>query len=141
MTVFDLRPALRAYLLADGQISAVVASRIYPTKLPQGTTLASIVYSRISGVGDHHSQGASGLARPRMQIDCWASTVDGADTLGRLVKARIDGFGGAMPYGSNSPQDEIAVQGVFFQSERDDYDDAAKLHRVSQDYVIWFEER
>lgn len=141
MTVADLRPGLRAYLLADSSIAARVGARVYPVLLDQGETQDSIVYSRISDVGDHHMQGPSGLARPRMQIDCWSRTADGAASLARLVKGRIDGFRGAMPYGPGSPQDAIDVKGVFFDAARDGYDDTLKLHRVSQDFFIWFSER
>jgi hypothetical protein len=142
MTLADVRPGLRAYLLADSGISALVGgARIYAVHLPQGETQASIVFSRISGLGDHHMQGPSGLARPRLQIDCWAASIDAAFALSNMVKERIDGFRGDMPYGANSPQDLITVRGVFFDSEREDYDDTAKLYRASCDYFIWFLER
>lgn len=142
MTLADPRVGLRAYLLDDATISAAVGGvRIYPIKLPQGQTLASIVYSRISGQGDHHMEGASGLNRTRMQIDCWAPTADAADLLARQVKERIDGYRGSMLWGEDSPAEAIVVQGIFFDSEREDYDDVAKLYRSSKDYLIWYEER
>ena len=92
-------------------------------------------------MGDHHMQGPSGLARPRIQIDCWAQTVDAADSLGRLVKERIDGYRGSMLWGENSPEEAIVVQGIFFDSEREDFDAAVNLYRSSKDYFVWFEER
>lgn len=140
--IADIRPALRAYLLADSGIAALVGDRIYHIKMPQGVTQPSIVFNRISGQGDHHMQGASGLNRPRIQIDCWAkSSADAAVALANLVKERIDGFKGSVGYGSNSPQDSVTVQGVFFESERDDYDSDSEFYRVSHDYLIWYEER
>lgn len=142
MTLQDLRPGLRAYLLADSNISSIVGgSRVYAIKLPQGQVLASIVFSKISGIGDYHLQGPSGLSRPRIQIDCWAQSTDAASALGALVKERIDGFRGLMSYGSDSPQASVEVLGSFLDSEREDYDDTAKLYRVSLDYLIWFRER
>lgn len=142
MTLADLRVGLRAYLLADGSISTMVGgTRVYPVRLPQGVIEPSIVYQRISALGDHHMQGASGLTRPRMQISCWAQTADLATQLANLVKARIDGYRGSMLWGENSPAEAIVVQGIFFDSERDLYDEALKLHALSRDYLIWFEER
>lgn len=142
MTLADIRVGLRAYLLGESAIStAVGGDRIFPVVLKQGEKRASIVYSRISGLGDHHMQGASGLARPRIQIDCWAPKADDAVSLANLVKERIDGFRGSMLWGDNSPAEAIVVQGIFFESEREDYDDAAKLYRVSRDYFVWYEER
>lgn len=132
--VADLRSALRAFLLADAAISSAVGgARVFPVVVPQGETRASVVYARISGEGDYHTQGPSGLARPRYQIDAYAKTQDEAAALANLVQDRIDGYRGLM--GS------VPVQGVFLESERDDYHDAAKLHRVSRDYVIFYAER
>jgi hypothetical protein len=131
----DIRPALRSFLLGSPGIAAVVAARVYPIKLPQGTTAASIVYNRISGVGDYHMQGLSGFAKHRYQIDVWAPTAEVATTLADLIRDRIDGYQG--PMGADSPP-TIEVQGVFMADQREDYDDAAKLHRVSRDFFITF---
>jgi len=131
----DLRPALRAFLLADAGISAVVGgARIFPVVLPQGVKLASVVYTRVSSIGDHHMQGPSGLARPRYQIDAYAPEPNDAASLANLIKDRLDGYQGLMG--------AINVQGVFLDTERDDYHaPPVNLHRVSVDYLIWFEER
>lgn len=149
MTIADVRLGLVAYLYADRGISLLVdghvarslgGKRIFPMKLQQGIAKPSIVYQRISGQGDHHMQGPSGLNRIRMQIDCWASSADIANDLANRVKSRIDGFRGSMTWGDASPEDAIVVQGIFFDSERDLYDDAVKLYAVSRDYLIWYEE-
>lgn len=136
----DIRPALRAFLLADASISALVTtggiSRVYPVKIPQGVKAACIVYSRISGTGIYHMGGDSGLAMPRFQIDAWGLTGDAATTLANLIKDRLSGFRGVMGTGPIA----VTVQGVFLLDEREDYDDTPKLHRMSRDYAIDFEE-
>ena len=142
MTLVDLRPGLKAYLLADSAVSAAVGgARIYPLQLPQDVTQPSIVYQRVSGQGSHHMQGPSSLTRPRLQIDCWADNPDDAAALADLVKVRLDGFRGTIPYGSDSPQATVNVQGVFFEDERDLFDAATTLYRTSRDYFFWFDER
>jgi hypothetical protein len=142
MTLIDLRPGLRAYLLADAAIStAVGGARVYPLRLPQGQLLPSVVYQRVSGQGVHHNQGPSVLTRPRLQIDCWAADPDAAAALADLVKERLDGFRGPMPFGADSPPATVTVQGIFFEDERDLFDADAQLYRVSRDYWVWFEER
>ena len=138
MIVKDIRPALYSFLMDDLNISSIVGgARIYPVKLLQGVIDPSIVYNRISGQGDHHSEGPSGLTRPRIQIDCYATTHDQAVSLADKVKTRLDGYKGVMGLG----QTAVNVQGVFFDSDRDDFDPDQKLYRVSRDYIIWFEER
>ncbi len=141
----DLRSALRAYLLADAQVSAAVdGSRIHPTVLPQGTNglaVPAVVYNIISEITDHHTQGASGLVMVRMQVDAYAETPDEADALSRAIKDRIDGVAGAWPYGSASPQDAVTVQGAFADTARTGYEPEAKLYRTGRDFLIWYEER
>lgn len=132
----DIRPALRTFLLADTGIAAVVGTRVYPIKIPQGINQASIVYTRISGQGIYHMGGPSGLAMPRYQLDAWAPKADDATTLANLIKDRIDGFRGVMGSGPMA----VTVQGVFLLDEREDYDDTVNLHRMSRDYAIDFEE-
>lgn len=133
----DIRPALRSFLLGSPEIAAVVVARIYPGMLPQGTTGTSVVYNRVSGAGDYHMQGLSGFAKHRFQIDAWAPTAEVASSLADLIRDRIDGYQG--PMGADSPP-TIEVQGVFMVDQREDYDDAAKLHRMSRDYFIVFGE-
>lgn len=131
----DLRPALRAYLLADVAIATIVGARVFATIIPQGVNSASIVVSLISGRGDHHMEGASGLGRSRLQIDAWAPDADVATALGNAVRDRIDGFSGVMGEGAAA----VTVQGVFLTDERDGYDDEAKLYRLGRDYFVDFD--
>ena len=137
----DIRPALRSFLLADPQIAAMVGGqRIFPLRLPQGIREPSIVYARITGLGDHHMQGASGLTRPRYQVDAWAKSADDATRLADLIKARLDGYRGSMT-APGSPPEVVTVQGAFFETERESYDGDVEMYRVSRDYLIWWEER
>jgi hypothetical protein len=134
MSLADIRPALRTFLLEDATIAAAVGgSRVFPTVMPQGVVASSLVYNVISEITDHHTQGASGLVMARMQLDAYATTPDDADTLARAVKERIDGYAGLM--GS------VTVQGVFADTARTDYQADAKLFRISRDYLIWYGER
>lgn len=139
MTISDIRPALRSFLLGDSTIStAVGGSRIFPGALPQGEKRASIVYTLVSDQGDYHNAGPSTLARPRMQLDAWAPTLDAATSLANLIKNRIDGYRGEMGSGATL----VSVRGVFRDGGgREEYDDAAELWRNGRDYLIWFDER
>jgi hypothetical protein len=128
----DIRPALREFLLGDAAITTVVGTRVFPIKIPQGVTAASIVYTRISGDGDYTMQGPSGFVSPRIQIDAWAGSADAAANLANLVKDRLDGYRGVMGSGGGA----ITVHGVFIADQREDYDDAAQLHRSGRDYFI-----
>lgn len=133
MSLKDIRIGLRTFLLSDGPVAAIVSTRIYPVKLPQGVTLTSLVLNEISGQGDHHNEGASGLVRTRMQIGAWSQTVDGAHALFLAVKEAIDGYRG--------PMGDVQVQAVFIDSWRDLDDNDANLRGKVADYFINYEER
>jgi hypothetical protein len=133
MSLKDIRAGLRTFLLADGAVAALVATRIYPVKLPQGITAPSIVYNEISGQGDHHNEGPSGLVAVRMQIAAWAQSADAAHALFLAVKEAIDGYRGMM--GS------VEVQGVFVGNWRDLEDATANLRGKVADYFIHYSER
>lgn len=128
----DVRKAIRAFLLADAPIVAVVVNRVYALKIPQGITSPSIVQTRISGPGDYHLQGPSGLISLRVQLDAWAGTADAAASLANLVKDRLDGYRGTMGTGG----DAVTVHGVFVADLREDYDDEAQLYRSGRDFFI-----
>jgi hypothetical protein len=133
----DVRPALRAFLLGDTTLSGLVGgARVFPTVLPQGTKLASVVYTRISGQGDYHMQGRSGYVRPRIQVAAWAPKADDAIVLANVVKDRIDGYSGVMGSGGAA----VNVQGVFQSDEREMYDDTVQMFGVMRDYFIHHEE-
>lgn len=137
MSLKDLRPALRAFLLEDATILGLVAARMYPVMMPQGVKLTSIVYNEITSVGDHHSEGASGLAQPRVQLAAWGDTADKAHALALAIKDRLDGYRGSM----GSAAAEVIVQGAFFDSWRDVYDETAKMFGKPADYFVWYQER
>lgn len=137
----DIRLALRDYLLDDATIAAAVGQRVVPVRIPQGVTQPTIVYNRISGNSDYHSQGSSGLVTTRIQIDAWAKTHNEAVRVADLVKDRIGGLRGTVDFGSVSPADDIVIHGVFHESEREDFDDGVDMYRMSRDYTVWYAER
>ncbi len=128
----DIRKALRSFLLADAAIVAVVTDRIYSLKIPEEVNSASVVVTRISGPGDYHMAGPSGIISARIQIDAWAGTADAATSLANLVKDRLDGYRGEMGTGANI----ITVHGIFIADLREDYDDGAELYRSGRDYFV-----
>jgi hypothetical protein len=134
MSLKDIRPALRAFLLADATIAGLVAARIYPIKMPQGVTATSLVYNEISGDTGLHNEGSDGLSSVRMQLTAWAQTADAAQALYLAVKERLHGYRGAMGSGAA----EVAVQLAQLDTWRDLDDTVANLRGKSADYFIWF---
>lgn len=139
--MIDIRAALFEHLSGDPIIAALAATRIYPGVLPQGITDPSVVQNLISEQTDYHTQGASGLAAARIQMDAWAQTPDLAVALANAVKDRLSGFRGVVSFGSNSPQSEAEIKGIFAESGSDEFDVPSKMHRRRRDYIVWYYER
>lgn len=142
MTLVDVRPGLRAYLLADLAISNIVGTRVFPIQLPQGVIQPSIVYHIIDETEGYHYSGPDGLVAARLQIDAVSRSSDEAINISALVKERIGGFAGAIAYGTNSPQDTVDVQLIqFLTTQPEDYDNDLALYTKRRDYMVWFRER
>lgn len=129
--------ALRAHLLDDGPIAALVAGRCYPLRLPQKVTLPAIVLTRISETRVAHLRGADALARPRYQVDCWATTHDAATELGTLCRQRLNGYTGTWT-DSDSPATLVSVK-ILIDGVHDLFDEdiSGGSCRHSADYLIW----
>jgi len=130
---------LRAYLLADPAVTAIIGNRLYPVQLPQGIRAASVIYNRISETESYHNSAPSALMATRFQFDSVSQLVDEATLLADAVKERLGGFAGAIAYAP--PDGVVNVEGIFFDNGREDYDDALEFYRVSRDYVVWYKER
>jgi hypothetical protein len=136
----DLRPALRAFLVAAPAIEALVktgtTTRIYPIKMPQGVTATSIVYNDITAQTGLHNEGSDGLTSIRMQIAAWAQTADTAQALALAIKSRLHGYQGYMGSGGS----QVWVQLSRFESWRDQDDTVANLRGKVADYFIDYDE-
>jgi hypothetical protein len=131
----DIRSALRTFLLADPAVSSLVGGqRIYPIRLEQDQTEPSVVYVKVSETGDYHMEGDSGLGQVRMQVDSWAERADVASELANAVYDRLSGARDTVTVGS----DFVNIKGAFLANGRDDYDNIAKLYRISRDFIVWY---
>lgn len=134
-----MEEALRAWLLASAAITAIASTRIDWNVVPQAAGVPSIVLHRITGIRDYHMQGASGVVRTMVQIDCWAFDYPNAVTLARAVRDRLSGIGASSV---------ATFQSVMLLNERQDFvsDDSPihgsseRFHRVSLDFEIWHSE-
>lgn len=115
-----IEETIRSVLTADSTVAGIVATRIYPVKLPQNVTFEAITYSRIGGPRDVGLSGPSGSGRARLRFDCWATGYRESKVLLAAVRNALDGVSGA-----------VAAMG-----EVDFYDDDAEVYRATIDYYF-----
>lgn len=113
--------------LASALTSPDGVVRVYPVRLPETLVLPAVSYQRISGARDStftEDWRAMGV----FQFDCWATTYAGARSLADLVLEALQR--------SDFVLAGVTVLEALVQSERDLYEDAARLYRVSVDLEL-----
>jgi hypothetical protein len=90
----DVGVAIRAVLAADGAVSGVVSTRIYPDQLPQNVTYPAIHYEHSSEFSHVHMTGISGLADSYIDVICHAATRLAATSLAEKVRLALSHYEG-----------------------------------------------
>ena len=124
----DIRPAIRAALLADPAVVLLADERIFTLLAPQGERRPCIVFTRVSELEGATLAGPDGLVETRVQLDCWAETPDEASALAEAVRARVQGLAGV--FGG------VTLCGAWADRLREDQDRDTSLWRVSRDYLV-----
>ena len=124
---------IRTFLLADTDIAAVVSTRVFGGKVPQGTTGAVIVLRNISGNRHYHLTNEATARESLVQIDCYQSSMTLADALAELVRNRLSGYRGAA--GSTTVQAATIISERAFREEPQNASDRW-IYRSSADYSI-----
>lgn len=70
----DWQSALRARLVADITLAALVGTRVYWAERPQNSLLPAVTLLTISDGREQHLKGIETLQASRVQIDVWAAT-------------------------------------------------------------------
>lgn len=139
MTVID---GVRARLLAQSGVTALVASRIYAQTLPQSPTLPAVRLQVISEDEALHLRGTNGLLRTRVQVDSIAEVTSGSDVRAdaTAVDAAVHGDGansGLCAYTGVSGG--IHIESVLPADRREGYDaEELRQYVVSRDYYVTF---
>jgi len=130
-----LKEALYPVLLNDPGIAAIVDTRVYPARIPEGADLPAIPFTRISTRRQYTYdpyETTDAWATARVQINCWAKTEQKADELGEAVLLCLSGYGstiGGEPLGS-----------VMADNDFDAYDSDVEIYRRIMDFMISYED-
>lgn len=127
-----LEEGLYTYLTTFAGLTALISTRVYAFRIPQGGTLPCVTYQRISTPRElsHDSAGIGNeLAHPRFQFDAWATTYASAKAISDQLRSALNGH--------KSTTGSVTVNGILVQDERTSFEPETSLFRVSCDYVIW----
>lgn len=121
-------------------VAALVGDRVYPLLLPQGlTTFPAIRYQRISTPRSQYRtlDGRAEYASPRIQVDCWALTFDGAIAVSEAVYGLLEGFHGTI---GGLRIDAISADDEATDVEPDIGPQARALYRSRIDVLVYHAE-
>ena len=123
-----IEEALRTLLTQDPAIAALT-DRIRGPEMQQDEQMPAVTITSINSLRAHSYLGVSGFAVSSFQVTSWADTHLGALQLAQKVRAKLDGFRGAV--------DQDVIDGILSTAERQFREtDPRKLWRVDVDFDV-----
>jgi hypothetical protein len=108
----NISKAIRAILLADSSVAALIGVNIFPRVVPDDASVPAIAYFRESHERVRSLSGERSTADANYDVECWGTTYDEAEALGDAAHAALADYAGT-------------ISGVTFQHIRIiDEDDA-----------------
>lgn len=88
MSFLALPQAIRAQLLADAEVSAIIQDRFRRKRAAPDDKRPFVTYVRQAGGTTHHAncEEPDGLVQARIELICWAKDADTADVLADAVR-------------------------------------------------------
>lgn len=115
---FEIEQWLAGLLTDDPDVIASVSGQVHPIFIPSSELLPALTYQRKQTARDMTHRGASGLAKPRFELACWAqSSIPGYKQnliTSRAVRLAINGWQGT--------KDAHNVRSVSIDDEYDEDD-------------------
>ena len=127
-----IKEALYAHLVGTSGLTAIVAERIYPRVSPQIVT-PYISFHFIDTLPVHADGADADVEGKQVQVNCWGDD-DDPDLTAIQVKAALRDYSGIM-----GGDGGVTVQRVFYDGERDLYDERGKTAGSAIDFIIWYE--
>lgn len=105
--------AVRAVLLADAAVAAIVGTRVYPVIAPYDAQPPLLTYRRSAVQRSHTLSGPSGITTVTLIVDVVALTYESARDLADKVRQSLDGWGGT--------RENADVRNVSLETESDGF--------------------
>ena len=132
----DILASMVTFLQLDTTLTALVSTRMYPSRIPAGSTpspqtMPCMTFQLVDEpVGTTHDGRTTHKAR--VQVDAWGSSYKSAHAVADAVHGALHGWRGSWsPY---------TVGNVLRKRKADLPEPDAGLERVSQDFVISYHE-
>lgn len=119
--------ALRNFILNNTTISGYT-SNVYPQRLPQNTTTASIVYSVYDGYPSVQVGSVSPISETNIQLDVYSPTYGECRNLTNELITIFNGYNGSL--------DTLEVSGSYCRNVINIYEEKLNLYRATIDINV-----
>lgn len=126
---------LYTILAADGTVTALCSTRIYPVTIPQTTAFPALRIATVANEPSDTKTGASTLDAIRVQIDSYAASMLAAQQLEEAVRGAIDRYRGSVTV-TGTGGDTYFVDGVRFENRNETMEEEKDIFRLSSDYQV-----
>ena len=122
----QIESILRAILVADPGVAAIIGTRAYQGRLPREPTFPAIVYQMVSRVQDS----LTGIVQARVQYTCMAGSWKAAAELADAVRCCLHGYRGV--------RDGARIEDVRYAGQHDDYDETTGIHWIPVGVIVTY---
>ena len=128
---------VRAALVANQSVAALISTRIYPVVAPSSAQLPYIVWRRSAVRRSHSLAGPTGTPVVALDFEMYAATYEGARDLADKCRIVLYGYGGTL--------DNVELSNTTLDNEYDGFavlqgSDLPIEYTVTQSYsVLWQE--
>ncbi|HON76504.1 MAG TPA: DUF3168 domain-containing protein [Dermatophilaceae bacterium] len=122
----QIESVLRAILVADPGVAAIIGTRAYQGRLPREPTFPAVIYQMISRPQD----GLTGIVQSRMQYTCMAETWKAAADLADAVRCALHGYRGV--------QDGARIEYIQYAGQYDDHDETTGIYWIPVDMIVTY---
>lgn len=127
----DIEQVIVTRLTSFAGLSALIGQRVYPKRSPQSPTLPYVTYQAVSGSSQQFLNDPTDVAMPRIQVDAWARSHESARAVSGQIVAALH------LWRDNTTTPRVIESKL--EGEPQDIDEPdVNLHRVSQDFEVWY---
>lgn len=108
----------------------------YKAALPEWAVYPSLVGHLVDDISEWTLNGPSGLAKARIQLDCWDVTATGSQDLAEQVRAALEGYSGEV--GPVKVANAVRLNELDMEPEQFEDGSDRWYERRTCDYLVWY---
>jgi len=117
-------------LTGHAGLSALIAARLYPVKLPQDVSYPACVYEIITRTEFPAMGSNADHSRKRITVTGYDNSYSGVKALETQIVAALDRYTGT--------SDGTTIDGSYLENVSDLYEDEFQIYQVSIDFMIYW---